>query len=235
MSARFEPYPESKDSGESWVGSVPEHWQPLRFKYAFSEKKKTFNRDLPPGSISFGKVVYKDSDNLSPDTLASYQEVLQGEILVNPLNMNFDLKSLRTALSGIDVVVSSGYIVLHIHVFLEERYARWLLHEFDVAHMKTLGAGVRQTVSFADIGNCFFFQPSRSEQQRIAAFLDHETAKIDTLIKKQHQLVELLEEKRQGVISHFVTKGLNPDAPMRYSGVELMGEVPAGELQKWGN
>ena len=69
--------------------------------------------------------------------------------------------------------------------------------------------------------------PPLDEQQKIANFLDHETAKIDTLIAKQQQLIQLLKEKRQAVISHAVTKGLNPDAPMRDSGVEWLGEVPA--------
>ena len=69
--------------------------------------------------------------------------------------------------------------------------------------------------------------PSISEQQHIANFLDHETAKIDTLIEQQQQLIQLLKEKRQAVISHAVTKGLNPDAPMKDSGVEWLGEVPA--------
>lgn len=68
--------------------------------------------------------------------------------------------------------------------------------------------------------------PSLDEQQKIANFLDHETTKIDTLIEKQQQLIKLLKEKRQAVISHAVTKGLNPDAPMKDSGVEWLGEVP---------
>lgn len=68
--------------------------------------------------------------------------------------------------------------------------------------------------------------PSKTEQEKIAAFLDHETAKIDTLIDKQQQLIELLKEKRQAVISHAVTKGLDPDVPMKDSGVEWLGEVP---------
>jgi restriction endonuclease S subunit len=67
----------------------------------------------------------------------------------------------------------------------------------------------------------------RAEEQKIANFLDHETAKIDTLIAKQQELIKLLKEKRQAVISHAVTKGLNPNAPMRDSGVEWLGEVPA--------
>ncbi|EJR0953670.1 restriction endonuclease subunit S, partial [Vibrio alginolyticus] len=68
--------------------------------------------------------------------------------------------------------------------------------------------------------------PSSVEQTQIANFLDHETAKIDTLIEKQQQLIKLLKEKRQAVISHAVTKGLNPQAPMKSSGVEWLGEVP---------
>lgn len=69
--------------------------------------------------------------------------------------------------------------------------------------------------------------PPELEQAKIAAFLDHETAKIDALITEQQRLIELLKEKRQAVISHVVTKGLNPDVPMKDSGVEWLGKVPA--------
>ena len=224
--AKYQKYAEYKDSGIVWMGDVPTHWVHERFKWLLSEKVNTSNPDLPAGSISFGEVVYKNEENLSPDTKASYQEVLKGEFLINPLNLNYDLKSLRTALSKIDVVVSTGYIVLHSDQSLDKTYVRWLLQEFDVAHMKTLGAGVRQTVNFADIANCYFYLPEYSEQLKIGQFLDYETAKIDSLIEKQQKLIELLKEKRQAVISHAVTKGLNPDVPMKDSGVEWLGQVP---------
>lgn len=226
LAGKYHPYPEYKDSGVIWSGFIPSHWEPIRFKHVFVEKPKTSNTELPAGSISFGKVVFKDEEKLAEETKASYQEVKVGEFLVNPLNLNFDLKSLRTALSDIDVVVSTGYIVLQCYRQLEARYARWLLHEFDVAHMKSLGAGVRQTIGFNDIGNSYFCMPQLEEQQTIAAFLDYETARIDRLIAKQQQLIELLKEKRQAVISHAVTKGLNPDAPMKDSGIEWLGQVP---------
>ncbi|WP_323939202.1 restriction endonuclease subunit S [Aeromonas hydrophila] len=209
--AKYQPYPEYKDSGVIWSGFIPSHWEPIRFKHVFVEKPKTSNIELPAGSISFGRVVFKDEDKLAEETKASYQEVKVGEFLVNPLNLNFDLKSLRTALSEIDVVVSTGYIVLQCYRKLEARYARWLLHEFDVAHMKSLGAGVRQTIGFNDIGNSYFCMPRVEEQHTIAAFLDYETARIDRLIAQQQRLIELLKEKRQAVISHAVTKGLNPN------------------------
>ncbi|HIJ23981.1 MAG: restriction endonuclease subunit S [Gammaproteobacteria bacterium] len=226
MKRKYRGYPEYQGSRVAWMGDVPDHWEPVRFKQVLAEKKKNCNPELSAGSISFGNVIYKSSENLLPETKASYQEVLAGEFLINPLNMNYDLLSLRTALSSIDVVVSTGYIVLQSNGRLLKRYTRWLLQEFDVAHMKTLGSGVRQTISYADIGNSFFFEPSKEEQENIANFLDHETAKIDILIEKQQQLIKLLKEKRQAVISHAVTKGLNPNAPMCDSGVEWLGEVP---------
>ncbi|HAV5625184.1 restriction endonuclease subunit S [Acinetobacter baumannii] len=224
--AKYQKYAEYKDSGISWLGEVPSSWKLERFKWIINEKIKTYNSNLPAGAISFGEVIYKNEENLALETKASYQEVLEGEFLINPLNLNYDLKSLRTALSKIDVVVSTGYIVVRAHQSLNKKFFRWLLHEFDVAHMKTLGAGVRQTVNFADIANCYLYLPSLEEQSQIANFLDHETAKIDHLIEKQQQLIELLKEKRQAVISHAVTKGLDPNVPMKDSGVEWLGEVP---------
>src|SRR5699024_1971812 len=158
------------------------------------EKTKTLNPSLPAGSISCGNVIYKNEKNLSPDTKASYQEVLNGEYLINTLNLNFDLKSLRTALSQIDVVVSTGYIVLIDNGKFNKQYLRWLLYEFDVAHMKKLGSGVRQTINYTDIANSLFFHPELKEQAQIANFLDHETAQIDTLIDKQQTLIQLLKE-----------------------------------------
>jgi|APLak6261683265_1056151.scaffolds.fasta_scaffold00012_32 type I restriction enzyme S subunit len=83
------------------------------------------------------------------------------------------------------------------------------------------------TIYFPDLKGLKIPLPPLADQQKIAKFLDYETAKIDTLIAKQQQLIALLKEKRQAVISHAVTKGLNPNAPMRDSGVEWLGEVPA--------
>ena len=223
----YKPYEHYEDAYAVWYKKKPAHWKCEKFKYYFSEKAKKNAAHLKAGAISFGEVTYKDENNLSIDTKNSYQEVLAGEFVINPLNLNFDLKSLRTALSKINVVVSTGYIILRIHGLLNPHYSRWLLHQFDVSHMKTLGSGVRQTINYNDIGNSFFCRPPLEEQIKIAMFLDHKTVKIDSLIQKQQNLIELLKEKRQAVISHAVTKGLNPDVPMKDSGVEWLGEIPS--------
>ncbi len=223
---KYSKYPSYKDSGVEWLGDVPENWTSIKFKQALMQKKKTTNNQLDCGSISFGTVVYKDNDKIPEETRDSYQEVLVGEFLINPLNLNFDLKSLRTALSTINVVVSTGYIVLQSKSNIEKNYLRWLLYQFDVAHMKTLGAGVRQTVNYTDIGNEYFHMPMISEQQAIANYLDIATDTIDTLISKQTKLIELLKEKRQAVISRAVTRGLDSKVAMKDSGVEWLGEIP---------
>lgn len=220
------PYTEYQQSDISWLGKVPKHWTKNKFKFLLNEKTKTQNLELPCGSISFGNVVFKDSERLSEETKAAYQEVLSGEFLVNPLNLNYDLKSLRTALADIDVIVSSGYIVLKSLDVVDKAYLRWLLYLFDVRHMKTLGAGIRQTISFKDIADCAVYIPNDSEQKAIATFLDRETQRIDSLIEEKQTFIKLLKEKRQALISHVVTKGLNPNVEMQDSGIEWIGQVP---------
>ena len=108
-------YSSYKDSGVEWIGEIPSKWESNKIKYLFREKKSTPNPNLNSGSISFGKVVYKDDESIPESTKNSYQEVLEGEFLINPLNLNYDLKSLRIGLSKLNVVVSQGYIVLIIN------------------------------------------------------------------------------------------------------------------------
>lgn len=224
---KYKKYPDYKDSGIEWLGEIPNEWIPIKIKHILIEKKKQTNSLLNSGAISFGEVVYKNDNSIPAETKANYQEVKVGEFLINPLNLNFDLKSLRTALSDINVVVSTGYIVLQSTSDTNKNYLRWILHQFDVAHMKTLGAGVRQTVNFTDIGNEYFYLPLPYEQQQIANFLDNATAKIDTLIEKQTKLIEILKEKRQVVISNTIRKGINPKVKTKDSEVEWLGEIPS--------
>ncbi|MEB2782151.1 restriction endonuclease subunit S [Algoriphagus sp. C2-6-M1] len=232
----FQKYPAYKDSGEYWMGDIPEYWEIKKLKHVFREKKKITNPSLNCGSISFGKVVYKDDEKIPESTKASYQEVLAGEYLVNPLNLNYDLISLRIGLSDINVVVSSGYIVLKSAIELDKSYFNYLLNRYDVAYMKLLGSGVRQTISFNHIANSLLAYPPKEEQIAIATFLDDKTAKIDRAIAQKEQLIALLKERKQIIIQNAVTKGLpaeervkaglDSNVKMKDSGVEWIGEIP---------
>jgi len=190
-------YPEYQRAPEAWMGEVPAHWGLERMKYGLTEKATKKGADLPPGAISYGKVVTKDAEKISPETRATYQEVLAGEYLINPINLNYDLVSLRTALSEMDVCVSPAYIVLRaVPEKVHPVFGNYVLHVFDVCHMKTLGAGVRQTITFKDIGQCVWPLPPMEEQTAIARFLDRETSRIDGLIEKKTRFIALLKEKR---------------------------------------
>jgi type I restriction enzyme S subunit len=225
-SMRSPRYSEYKNSGIEWVEDVPAHWEVKKFKRVFYEIKKRSNPYLNCGSISFGKVVYKDDEKIPESTKKSYQVVNKGDFLVNPLNLNYDLISLRIALSDIDVVVSSGYIVLSNSVQLDKTFYKYFLHRFDVAFMKLLGSGVRQTLNWNDIANCDLIFPPLPEQSAIAAFLDNKTTLIDQAINIKQKQIELLNERRQILIHKAVTRGLNPNIKMKDSGVEWIGKMP---------
>ena len=226
MINNFSQYPSYKDSGVEWLGEIPEHWDVLKIKRVFYEVKKRSNVSLNCGSISFGKVVYKDDEKIPESTKKSYQVVLKGDFLVNPLNLNYDLISLRIALSEIDVVVSSGYIVLNNSVEIQKKYYKYFLHRFDVAFMKLLGSGVRQTLNWNDIANCDLIFPPLPEQTAIAQYLDEKTALIDKAIDIKQKQIALLKERRQVIIQQAVTRGLDPNVKMKDSGVEWIGEIP---------
>ena len=225
---KYSKYDSYKDSGEYWMGEVPSNWELIKLKHLFYEKKITHNPELNCGSISFGKVVYKDDEKIPVSTKASYQEVLDGEFLINPLNLNYDLISLRIALSDKNVVVSSGYIVLKNKEKLDKTYYKWLLLRYDVAYMKLLGSGVRQTINFNHIANSLLAFPPLPEQTAIANFLDNKTTKIDTAIAQKEKMIALLKERKQIMIQNAVTKGLDPNTKMKDSGVEWIGEIPEG-------
>ena len=112
---------------------------------------------------------------------------------------------------------------------IDDNSKRYLFHGLDIVKCELFSVATGSTydaVSVEQIGNARCVIPPPQEQSTIAAFLDRETAKIDALIAEQQRLIELLKEKRQAVISHAVTKGLNPNAPMKDSGIEWLGEVP---------
>lgn len=238
--SQHKPYKKYKPSGIPWLGDIPEYWEISKAKHILTQKKKTLNPELNCGSISFGRIVYKDNDRIPLETKATYQELLKGEFLINPLNLNFDLKSLRTGLSKIDVVVSSGYIVLKNNTNFNKNYLRWLLHQFDISFMKTLGDGVRQTLSYSDLKNTDFpYIIDKEEQAAIANFLDYKTAKIDRFIRKKKQLIKLLNEQKTAIINDAVTKGIPSKDAMhcvsttktKPSGIDWLDDASTGSAQ----
>ncbi|MCK8102391.1 restriction endonuclease subunit S [Pseudoalteromonas sp. 2CM36K] len=232
MTGRYKSYPEYKKSGIEWVGDIPSTWEvkPTFSVFDPSTVKNVDGKEAVVLSLSYGNIIKRDVEKnfgLLPESFNTYQIVNDGDLILRLTDLQNDKKSLRVGQAKQRGIITSAYLKLRSTDIIEPSFAYRLLHSYDTTKVfYGMGGGLRQSMKFEDFRRLPIVLPSIKEQQKIASFLDHETAKIDTLIAKQEKLIELLKEKRQAVISHAVTKGLNPNAPMKDSGVEWLGEVP---------
>ncbi len=227
----FPRYPKYKDSGVEWLGEVPEHWEARPNKALMTLQKREVGSawsDTELLSLTLRGVVLRDidsGDGKYPADFSTYQ-------MVEPQDLVFCLFDMDETPRTVGVSRHHGMITAAYEVFRCKEDAvpsfvyYFYLHIDAHKRLRPFYTGLRKTVRTPTFLSIKIPFPPNSEQQVIAAFLDRETTKIDDLIAEQQRLTELLEEKRQAVISHAVTKGLNPDAPMKDSGVEWLGEVP---------
>lgn len=233
--ANYKAYPEYKDSGVEWLGEIPNHWKTVSISRLFSRIKRAgyTEKELLSVYRDYGvipKSSRDDNNNKPSEDLSPYQLVEPNDLVMNKMKAWQG----SIAISEYEGIVSPAYFVYKPNNALFElahpRYVHYLLRNpIYVTQYLSRSKGIRVNQWDLDpdeFRNIELLLPDKTEQEKIYSFLDHETAKIDNLIEKQQQLIELLKEKRQAVISHAVTKGLNPDVPMKDSGVEWLGEVP---------
>ncbi|MGZ4012526.1 MAG: restriction endonuclease subunit S [Flavisolibacter sp.] len=247
MSGKYQAYAEYKDTGVEMMGCVPTHWNIRQVRFLLKDGAEGIKIG-PFGSalkledmVEFGIRVYGQENVIQKDFSLGKRTISQNkfaEMRVYQIFAN-DLLITMMGTSGkcelvpddIDVGIIDSHL-LRLRVKESEilpRFFRLLIDEcYEIENqIKISGKGsIMHGLNSSIVKALQLPLPSSDEQEKILAFLDHETAKIDTLIEKQQQLSQLLKEKRQAVISHAVTKGLNPNAPMRDSGVEWLGEVP---------
>lgn len=227
-------YPKYKDSGVKWLGQVPEHWKVLPCR-ALVVEQTTKNEGAENDNYlslmaNVGIIPYEekgDIGNKKPDDLSKCKMVSVGDLVIN--SMNYRIGSY--GLSALNGVCSPVYIVLRPRPGrVEPRFAFRLFENRAFQNFaQSFGNGIldhRAAISWDTLKNLGLSVPTPEEQNSILTFLDGETYKIDDLISEQQHLIELLKEERQAIISHAVTKGLNPDAPMKPSGVKWLGYVP---------
>ncbi|MCG6202696.1 restriction endonuclease subunit S [Psychromonas antarctica] len=246
MNSRYKTYPEYKNSEIRFLNVIPQHWaiSKVRFISSFGRGlgiTKANLQDIGIPCVSYGEVHSKygfevnpskhclkcvDEEYLitSPDSLLA-----KGDFVFADTSEDIEGSGNFTQLTSNETLFA-GYHTVVVRPS-SDNYYRFLAYMFDSSEFRSqirdAVKGVKVfSVTQAILKNTNVWLPTYEEQQKIANFLDHETAKIDTLIVKQEKLIELLKEKRQAVISHAVTKGLNPNAPMKDSGVEWLGEVP---------
>lgn len=230
----FPRYPKYKDSGVKWLGQVPEHWEIRKVRRLCEIRKRIAGKlGYDVLSITQQGIIVKNLESndgqLSMD-YSKYQIVEVGDYAMN----HMDLLTGYVDVSRFYGVTSPDYRVFALRdpALCHKKYFLYLFqmgYENKIFYAYGQGSSQlgRWRLPTQQYNELPFPLPPRHEQELIAEVLDRETAKIDTLVAEQQKLIAFLKEKRQAVLSHAVTKGLNPKAPMKPSGIEWIGDVPA--------
>ena len=224
-------YNSYKASGVEWLGDVPSHWEVVRFGHIFAENKRKNTGLLETNvlSLSYGNIKEKNLDEskgLLPESFETYQIIESNDIIFRFTDLQNDKRSLRSAISKFYGIISSAYVSVKTEQNAD--FYNYLFRAYDLKKVfYAMGDGMRQSLKIDELNRMPIVLPNIEEQTKIVNYLEQETAKIDRLITKQNELITLLEEQKKAVISHAVTKGLNPNTPMKASGVEWLGDVPS--------
>jgi len=226
---KFRPYANYKASGIAWFGSVPDTWSSTRLKF---ECRVTIGQSPSSDDCNIDGIGRPFLQGNAEFTERHPKAKQYCDVANKIANEGELLLSVRAPVGALNVAdqtygIGRGLCSISPSQNLDRRFLWWLLPVIKAELDSICTGSTFESVSAEQVENLRFFVPHISEQWHIADFLDHEITKIDHLIAKQERLIELLKEKRQAVISHVVTKGVNPDAPMKDSGVEWLGEVPA--------
>lgn len=225
-------YSQYKDSGELWLGQIPSHWEMKRWRFLMEENTAQNTKCAITNQLQFkyGDIVQKANQSIDDDVLKNickYTVVRPNDIMINGLNLNYDFISQRVGQVQEDGVITSAYISLRPTGLANQKYLVYLLKAMDALKLfHGMGTGVRLTLSYKELRNKYLPLPSADEQNAMVAYLDKATSQIDEAIDQQQKMIDLLNERKQIIIHKAVTKGLDPKAPMKDSGVEWIGLVP---------
>lgn len=235
--SQYKAYPAYKDSGVEWLGSVPDEWLVLPMKRATA----THRRNVSATDLNDEDVLHYSIPSVQEtgfgaaehgSTIDSNKLVITcPQVLVSKLNPRKGTVITAEPSTALLTVASTEFVpLIPVNGILNLTYLRYFTSSATFrSHLESLVESVtksHQRVNPEDILNASITLPGRIEQQQIADALDRETTRIDALIEKKTRFIELLKEKRQALITHAVTKGLDPNVPMKDSGVEWIGEVP---------
>lgn len=236
-----------KDTEYEWIGSIPSHWELLKIKYVFWDRKENNNPIKTDNliSLTIDKGVIPHSEktgggNKPKEDLSKYKLVYPGDIVLNSMNVIAG----AVGISKYFGVVSPVYYMLiprnvdhsneyFHHLFRTETFQKSLYglgngilikENEETGKLNT----IRMRIPMDKLGNQFIPVPPPEEQKLISHYLDKKTEQIDSLIEKIQRKIELLKEQRTSLINQCVTKGLDPNVEMKDSGVEWIGEIPSG-------
>lgn len=237
MVGKYKAYPEYKDSGVEWLGYIPEHWQIWKLAHAFeiigsgttppSDTNDWYGDDI--NWVTTGElredIILSTSKKIKKKTLQYFSTLKiypKGTILIAMYGATIG----RLGILGESATTNQACCALSKSNYLSNMYLFYWLISFRQEIIQLSSGGGQPNINQEKVASLKISTPTLKEQKKIINFLTYETSKIDTLIEKQQQLIKLLEEKRQAVISHAVTKGLNPNVPMKESEIDWVKNIP---------
>ena len=223
-----------RDSGVEWIGAIPSDWELIRFKDKWNNKKEiagTNADEYERLALTLNGVVKRpkdDSEGLQPQAFDGYQILRENDFVFKMIDLQ-NISTSRVGLSPYTGLVSPAYIRFaprdenqhskFTYYFLMSMY-------YNCVYNNLGGDGVRSALNASDMGRFNLPWPDEDTQEKISEHLDAEIIKVDNLIANVQAQIEKLKEYKQSVITEVVTKGINPSAPMKDSGVEWIGEIP---------
>ena len=223
---------EMKDSGVEWIGEIPEDWDVKQLRTYFSRRinKNTHLQENNLLSLSYGRIIRKNIDTkegLLPESFDGYNIVENGDIVIRGTDLQNDHRSLRTGLVTERGIITSAYMTLKPKENVNSAYYHYLLHCYDMTKVfYSMGGGLRQSLDYWEFIRMPVLHPTDREQEEIISYIKTKCTAIDTAIEKTKKSIEKLEEYKKAVITKAVTKGIDPNAKMKDSGVEWIGEIP---------
>lgn len=220
-----------KDSGIAWIGEIPGEWRVGLVGKYFKEINNPNINQKETNTLQFkmGEIISKSKGDskYSPETIEAYNVVEPDTIMINGLNLSFDLISQRVAQVRERGAITSTYLAIWPSNGMKSDYAKYLLKTYDNNKaLHAMGRGLRATLSYRTFRSEPILIPTIEEQQSISSFLDTKCGEIDSLISIQEEMISELLAYKQSVITEAVTKGLDKKAKMKNSGVEWIGDIP---------
>ena len=227
MSSQLTSYPAYKPTGLPWLPQIPEHWETIKIRELFVERnQKVSDKDYPPLSVSKGGVVPQIASVAKTDNGDNRKLVMAGDFVINS-------RSDRKGSSGVsehEGSVSLINLVLKPRTARDKRFLHYLLKSLPfVEEFYRNGRGIVAdlwTTRYSEMKTISLPIPMPDEQTQIVRYLDSMTAKINKQIRAKKKQIALLQEQKQAIINQAVTKGLNPNAEMKDSGIDWLGKIP---------
>ena len=226
-------YREYKNSGIPWIGRIPSHWEILPLRAFLESTSNKGHEDMPLLSVTREKGIVlrgekgdDDNNNVIPEDLSNYKLVHAGDFVINKM------KSWQGSygLSDYDGIVSPAYFTYKLRFPNKAFFSRALRSKAYIPFFMQYSKGIRVDqwdLKQNALKTIPFFVPPTEEQEAIVEYLDKVTADIDKAIAAKERIIASLEERRKIIITHAVTRGINPDAQMNDSGIDWLGEIPA--------